>query len=1512
MKTTPIISILVLCLIFISGCMPASFTKWKQDAPTTKKPTSVFTDTSGNPVPSGNLSFPTYISYHVIPNPTAFPASTAATTTMTFSPKTDGDLSGGYPWGTNAQALDPLFTVEDLAVPYNCGGTLLGLKGAVSNISINSSSGVVSLAPAVLNAATPETREYCLKLRYKTPTITAPGYSYAYLYGVLKIKILSPLSTLDFKQSTHLKLELSTKVDLGQFTINNTITASPSGAIGSIDYYDSLNSLLYVTATTTTTSKGFRPNDQLTVASGGIGAPYYDAKIANVTNIYAKATSSSIPNVTSYPLASASSLAANGVTFSLSSNVGDTSSIISFDTTTATFNAINSTAANITYSYNISATNDLGSVTIPFSYMVANGFAPLQKAGILKYPHSSTLTLSVGDISGNFNDFAETTAISSNGATAIIYSKESSSSAKSLTVVVTATGTRGFEQGEFITASNGTSKAIINKVKNVFLVNTSSNILTYTGTSFLPYWTQGNQIGNSVTYSLTGAPAGAPDGYTSNYLSMTSSITGDISGFSPKASELSLTVTATNTFGEVRTDPFFFSFVLKGDVPLSLSYVQRKVAGCNSRLKLNLSGYSGSLSSIFSTGQKIWANNAVESTSATPTYIGSNYIIVDIEAGYFKKNMLIDTGSSTYTVPRATISKVINVFDKNVALCTNQIVPILEPTGEIVTYNLTPDFPSSALGLTFDTASGTISGTPTSNFAESDYTVEASNSSGKASADFSFLVSSSPKGLSYSRQVILNVDLGTEFYAGSSISSKNPDASGVIRQKVNLADGTAFLVVDVVSGKFVQNASVDKYATYKDPRAQILSVTNNTFSITYTGVPALTSSAIGQYVYNSSGVKQAIITQVSTGQLFLRLVKGSFAVSDTFCVTTDALLSSCSSSPYTISTINAPSLTLTNSAFNAAFTVGDTILSSTALGANYASLMITATTAATARVDVLTQSFNTLGTGDNLYYGYSGVLAPVTISGIAHNHTLYMYQNESVSIAPNIMEGDSVVYSQTGSLPPGLTFNTSTGEISGTVANSTTGTSTPITISATNFMGTTSHTFQVKAFRHFQVDVQMTEAPSMITHREGRVNNVTPCRVTWEQTQTTNNDKNILCRVEAGEIDLYKEGVDFQIFSGKNMCEKVVYYPSYFWAYPVGKTNYQYAYHYDCSCTNKTIGTVAHPGCNNVNNGLQAPGDAASFSMRAGPNYYDKNGAYIKKSKDLCTYNYIMSNGDALDCDEGLVRIYDRKFIDDPNDAGLCTGRPGAASCADRKECEDAAFSCGGTATGTAGTWTPDCVQDADLADLTVKEYCEGKAYNCVEGGVKDLFGETEFTSGLRGQIESTVNGYPTPGYKSYKIASPLSKGYGTNLRVANYTNRNSCSNGSYNYYADNWTSYANTTTSATDPWGNSQPFYVFLCLDAAGDTKAKIRIQVREWNRAVDVFNDIDNIIPASTLMDDRSADPIMGGNYNNFADWDDDYTDANLNGLRNEEAGSHSLNNCNAGAPTPGTRYPFPTENR
>ena len=168
---------------------------------------------------------------------------------------------------------------------------------------------------------------------------------------------------------------------------------------------------------------------------------------------------------------------------------------------------------------------------------------------------------------------------------------------------------------------------------------------------------------------------------------------------------------------------------------------------------------------------------------------------------------------------------------------------------------------------------------------------------------------------------------------------------------------------------------------------------------------------------------------------------------------------------------------------------------------------------------------------------------------------------------------------------------------------------------------------------------------------------------------------------------------------------------------------------------------------------------------------------------------------------------------------------------------------------------------------------CGGKKVSCLNGPVTDILSVAELDQGYRSLIYSTSSGATVK--NTFK--SPYSKLLYTNLRVANSSVKNNCT--ATNSDADLWETLARSTTAITAPYGETQPFYTFNCLDGAKDIKARIRLIVRDWNKTFKVNSAIDFDLPGAlpngtALM--NNTDVVFGKSNNDYFDWDDAYNGA------------------------------------
>lgn len=211
------------------------------------------------------------------------------------------------------------------------------------------------------------------------------------------------------------------------------------------------------------------------------------------------------------------------------------------------------------------------------------------------------------------------------------------------------------------------------------------------------------------------------------------------------------------------------------------------------------------------------------------------------------------------------------------------------------------------------------------------------------------------------------------------------------------------------------------------------------------------------------------------------------------------------------------------------------------------------------------------------------------------------------------------------------------------------------------------------------------------------------------------------------------------------------------------------------------------------------------------------------------------------------------------------------------------------------------CELSSTTQTATTKIQCGGKKSNCLGGPITDIVPAAARELGF----DSTVIASTTGLSKTYEITSPFDSGDVTNLRNANSVANNSCTD--TRAQANTLYSSLASTSSINSPFGARSPFYEFFCLDAAQDVKARIRVNVRDWNRTFNILDSITSLIPAK--MNDNTA-PVFGTTYNNRTDWDDDFS--NYDGDGDVTTGGAAIPACNrAGVVAPACSDPaYPTK--
>jgi hypothetical protein len=381
------------------------------------------------------------------------------------------------------------------------------------------------------------------------------------------------------------------------------------------------------------------------------------------------------------------------------------------------------------------------------------------------------------------------------------------------------------------------------------------------------------------------------------------------------------------------------------------------------------------------------------------------------------------TGSATFTLAVAAgatqLGSTLDTASRT--LTQNLSITAFKPvngTGGIgtLTYSINPALPA---GLTFNTATGFISGTPSVSFAQNNFVITVSDSSGATSSK-TFSLEILPPALitvqNVSSRTLIRTIAFTAFTPVTASGGITPLAFSI---SPALPAGLSFNTsTGVVSGTATEAIAASTYTVSVTDSSSPSQVSSKTFSLTVEALPALNSTLL---VATSTFIKNTTITAftpVSASGGYLTL---SYAISPalpaglTFSTTTGQI----SGRPTVTSTQTQYTVTITDQATQTTskqFTilVGPPVLSTT-----------------------LAISSRTLIQNSQV----SAPFTPVTASGGEGTLTF--------AISP--------------SLPSGLSFNTATGQITGSSTVVSANTNNTVTVTDSNSTPqTSSKTFSLK------------------------------------------------------------------------------------------------------------------------------------------------------------------------------------------------------------------------------------------------------------------------------------------------------------------------------------------------------------------------------------------------------------------------------------------------------------------
>lgn len=442
----------------------------------------------------------------------------------------------------------------------------------------------------------------------------------------------------------------------------------------------------------------------------------------------------------------------------------------------------------------------------------------------------------------------------------------------------------------------------------------------------------------------------------------------------------------------------------------------------------------------------------------------------------------------------------------------------------------------------------------------------------------------------------------------------------------------------------------------------------------------------------------------------------------------------------------------------------------------------------------------------------------------------------------------------------------------------------------------------------FSLSQKMDENLSFYLH--SAASRSAPCELEASGTNfdSTNYEKDdskdvVDCILEVEELDLYMEGLTYELKVDEYLCEYIQYKPFKFFQFPVGYSKKkEYTLKCDSSCASADVSDI---NCDTLE-GQYLTYDGGGYLSSSGVEFRNKEIAQ-------CAFDHSLVNADYPNCDPGYIKKYEYSVF------GV-----------DTSFCSNAAYTTETACTTNSETWTvhTTCSYGSGLntlgetADSLIVD-CDGSANNCLAGPSLDHLEGAEYTS------EITENKDLSSFTKSWTIDSPSSKGQGTNRFIANYsriagntqvkptnyyTTDITASNGLVGHEVETHTPAPNGTFDTTDPLefyqkevvdynndGNDDyivyadhpflgvtefnsvarttvmPYYGFYCLDKAKDVKAQIRLFVREWDRKfetdsvkMDYVSDVDDPSASTRLIDNNTYhdDDLPR---NNIYDWDD-----------------------------------------
>ena len=492
---------------------------------------------------------------------------------------------------------------------------------------------------------------------------------------------------------------------------------------------------------------------------------------------------------------------------------------------------------------------------------------------------------------------------------------------------------------------------------------------------------------------------------------------------------------------------------------------------------------------------------------------------------------------------------------------------------------------------------------------------------------------------------------------------------------------------------------------------------------------------------------------------------------------------------------------------------------------------------------------------ENAYYLYSGVPANFQI--------YYNGTATSLTIEP--------------ALPDGLVFDDQTETITGTPT--TTSPKQTYTLTIRNKDQVSQYSFQLQVLNQFYVYYTTTNenASTYIMHKTGQGFRTSDCRIVGNQVTDENGDdrpdqrervNDIVCILDAGENDLFLYGVDLKVRISPGFCENLVYSPYGYSSFPPLQTDP--STHYVTYERNEGA-EISFANCNTwsytgFDGTTPVPADQLSSFLANptatpppwpnrlwGSTYCTEGDCAADNTPDepRCIGNHSINDNDKPNCDEGSYTI----------DSYSCTipETPGECSC-----------------TKSTNTFE-----------------CNGEQVACRNGPVNKTPEVPERDVGVTSRFNHSIAAFNGLDNQNFSLTAPhnlrdsLLFNKQSTAYLANWTHRaphsvNSCLvDDAYNFNVNAWESYHLTSLNlALDPnFGFANSSYSFSCTDGASNTKARIRVYIREWDTNFSPNDPIDKLDNTSPKQDDTANSCFGNVSCNDYFDLDDLFQIAQIN---------------------------------